>query len=579
MPELTNYKGFNMYKTNNAFCKKNTLIESAVRLALSALLVSPVLASAVGVPIAGPGDVDPDNWTQYHRTSNAWRYSPLVQINKANVSKLRTAWIHQPGDITAGLISTPLVKDGVMYYVAPNNNVFALDATTGSTLWHYQPKLDPVSGQSFYASLTRSLTMAHGNIYLGTLDGRFVAINDKSGKEVWSTQLTDLKKCFGCLFSSSPIIAGDVLIGGTTGGDQPQRGKIYGVNAITGAKMWTFDTIKDDQKSWPGDTGEVAGGGAWMPGTYDAETDSVFIGTSNAAPDFYGDGRKGDNLYTATLLALNPKTGTLKWHRQEIPHDTFDYDSAYEALIVKKDGKDVIVHLNKSGFVFVMDKTNGKLENVWPLSKTYNFVKTIDPKTGELIGRKEMPVGKETLLCPYLLGTRSWNAGAYNPKTKLWYTNAMEVCQVVVPGVQETKGMGIAALYLGVDKLEAVAPPNQPAEGRLDARDPLTGKVKWSVKYAIPGLSGVLTTGGGLVFNGEPNGFVRAYDADNGKELWKFQTGSGIRGGIISYAVAGKQYIAVPSGWGSLAPGFMASAFPEITKIKGGAAMVVFAVD
>lgn len=568
-----------MKKINHEISEKRLALQRLARVAGLAMLTIPLMAAAVAPAITGPGDVDPNNWTEYHRTSNAWRYSPLEQINKTNVKKLKTAWIHQPGDITAGLISTPLVKDGVMYYVAPNNNVFALDATNGTTLWHYQPKLDPVAATSFYASLSRNLTMGNGNIYMGTLDGRFIAINDKTGKEVWSTQLTDLKKCFGCLFSSSPILANGVLIGGTTGGDQAQRGKIFGVNALTGEKMWTFDTIKNDQKSWPGDTGDVAGGGAWMPGTYDAETDSVFIGTSNAAPDFYGDGRKGDNLYTATLLALEPKTGKLKWHRQEIPHDTFDYDSVYEALIVKKDGKDVIVHLNKSGFVFVMDKKDGKLENVWPLSQTYNFVKTIDPKTGELIGRKEFPIGKESLLCPYLLGTRSWNAGAYNPKTKLWYTNAMEVCEVLIPGVQETKGMGIAALYLGVDKLEAVKPPNQPAEGRLDARDPLTGKLKWSIKYPIPGLGSVLTTGGGLVFNGDPHGIVRAYDADNGNELWKFQTGSGIRAGIISYAVKGKQYIAVPSGWGSLAPGFMASAFPTITELTGGAAMVVFALD
>lgn len=552
-----------------------------------AALAAALLASAMSLPNpvqarsapADAGSADPDNWTQYHRTSNAWRYSPLDQITPKNIKRLKAAWLHQPGDITSGLISTPLVKDGVMYYVAPNNNVFALDGATGQQLWHYQPKLNPVSTQSFYAVLGRSLTLGHGNIYLGTLDGRFVAINDKTGKEVWSTQLTDLKKCFGCLFSSSPVLAGDVLIGGSTGGDQAQRGKIFAVNALTGQKMWTFDTIRDDQKSWPGDSGDVGGGGAWLPGTYDETSDTLFIGTSNAAPDFYGDGRKGDNLYTATLLAIDPKTGKLKWHRQEIPHDTFDYDSTYEALLLKKDGKDVIVHLNKSGFVFVMDKADGKLDNVWPLSQTYNFVKTIDPKTGELIGRKELEVGKESLICPYLLGTRSFNAGAYNPKTKLWYTNAMEVCQNVIPAKQETSSLGIASLYLGVDKLEAVAPPDRPAEARLDARDPLTGKLKWSVKYAIPGLGSVLTTGGGLVFNGDPEGFVHAYDAERGTELWKFQTGSGIRGGIISYAVKGKQYIAVPSGWGSLAPGFMASAFPGVKSLNGGATMVVFALD
>ena len=284
---------------------------AAACLAAGAAIVSAMLAAtppawAVAPPMPGQagGEADPNNWTQYHRTSNAWRYSPLEQINKDNVKRLKAAWIHQPGDITAGLISTPLVKDGVMYYVAPNNNVFALDAATGRTIWHYQPKLAAIASQSFYATLSRSLTMGHGHIYLGTLDGRFVAIDEKSGKEAWSTQLTDLKTCFGCLFSSSPVLAGDVLIGGSTGGDQPQRGKIYAVNALNGEKMWTFDTIKDDPKSWPDGTGKVGGGGAWLPGTYDAASDSVFIGTSNAAPDFYGDARKGDNLYTASMLAV-----------------------------------------------------------------------------------------------------------------------------------------------------------------------------------------------------------------------------------------------------------------------------------
>jgi alcohol dehydrogenase (cytochrome c) len=182
-------------------------------------------------------------------------------------------------------------------------------------------------------------------------------------------------------------------------------------------------------------------------------------------------------------------------------------------------------------------------------------------------------------VCPYLLGTRSWNPGAYSPKTHLWYNNAMEVCEVIKPGKQDVSKIGIAGLYLGVEKLAAVPPPNAPASARLEARDPLTGKLKWTVPYVYPGLGGVLATGGDLVFNGDPKGYVHAYDDNTGSELWKFQTGSGIRAGIISYAVNGHQYIAVPSGWGSLAPGFMASVFPEVAKLPGGAAMIVFSLD
>lgn len=541
---------------------------------------TPLLAAANANGInAKPGSVDPNDWPQYHRTWNAWRYSPLSQVNAHNVKRLKVAWIHQPGYIKAGLVSTPLEKDGVLYYVASNNNVFAVNAATGATIWHYQPDLDPIANKSFYAFLGRSLTMGHGMIYLGTLDGRFVAINRKTGKQVWSTQLTDLKKCFGCLFSSSPVLAGDVLIGGTTGGDQPTQGKIYAVNALTGKRMWTFNVIKNDPKSWAGDSGKVGGSGAWLPGTYDPSSDTVFIGTSNPAPDFYGDGRKGNNKYSDTLLALDPQTGRIKWYRQEVPHGTYDYDSTYEAVVIDKDGKQYIVHLNKGGFVYVMNASNGKLDNVWPLSESYNWVKKIDPTTGRLIGEKKLIAGKDNLLCPYLLGTRSWNPGAYNPETGLWYTNAMEVCEIVNPGPQNTANMQIASLYLGASKLEAVPPPNMPAEGRLDARDPFTGKLKWSIKYKIPSLGGVLTTAGNLVFNGTPDGLVHAYNAETGKELWHFQTGSGIRAGIISYAVHGKQYIVVPSGWGSLAPGFMTSVFPGVTKIRQGGVVIAFTLE
>ncbi|WP_374306137.1 PQQ-binding-like beta-propeller repeat protein [Methylocella sp.] len=282
----------------------------------------------------------------------------------------------------------------------------------------------------------------------------------------------------------------------------------------------------------------------------------------------------------ASLLALDPKTGSLKWHRQEVPGDHYDYDAAYEAVAIDHEGRQLIMHLSKSGFVFVMEKSNGRIYNVWRLAENINWVKDIDPKTGETIGQVgDFPLGKETVLCPYLLGVRSWNAGAYNPTTKLWYTNAMEVCQTLVPARQDVSKIGVAGLYLGVSKLEAVPPLNAPASARLDARDPLTGKLKWSIPYDIPGLGGVLTTGGGLVFNGVAHGFVRAYDADSGAELWEFNVGSGVRAGIVSYAVNGEQYISVPAGWGSLAPGFMASAFPAVSKLQGGAAVITFSVE
>lgn len=522
-----------------------------------------------------------NDWPRYHRLDNGWRHSPLTQVNKDTVGQLEVAFIHQVGDIANGLQATPIVLDGVIYYVGPNNNVFAVNGQTGETIWHYQPELDPVVDEVFYTNATRGVTVGHGNVYLGTLDGRFVAIDQKTGKEKWSSQVTNPRECFGCLFSSPPQLAGDILYGGTTGGDQAVRGKIYAVNAITGKSEWTFETLKfDDEKSWPGDSGQIGGGTAWLPGQYDEESGTIFIGTSNASPDFYGVGREGDNKWTASYLALDAKTGKVKWGHQEIPNDTYDYDSAYEGMFFNHDGKDLIAHLNKSGFVFVYEKDNGKLENVWQFAENVNFVKSIHPKTGELIGRVSPKAGEEITICPYLLGARSWNHGAFNPSTGLWYNNAQEACNTVTPAPTDPDSLAsVAALTLGVSAIKAVAPPGkEKATARLDARDPLTGKVKWSIDYDMPGYGSVLSTAGDLVFNGDAKGNVYAYDAENGKVLWKFNTGSGIRAGIVSYAVGEEQYILVPSGWGSLAPGFAATAYPGINKLPGGASLIAFKI-
>ncbi len=539
------------------------------------------LLGTLSISSSYAADNDAD-WPRYHRLDNGWRYSPLKQVNKSNVAKLKVAWIHQTGDIANGLQATPIVLDGVIYYVGPNNNVFAVNGKTGETIWHYKPELDPIVDEVFYTNATRGVTVGHGNVYLGTLDGRFIALDQKTGKVKWENQIvSSQREDFGILFSSPPQLAGDILYGGTTGGDQGQIGRIFAANAITGKTAWIFETLVDSKKSWPGESRKVGGGGAWLPGQYDAATDTIYIGTSNAAPDFYGPEREGDNKWAASYLALEGKTGKVKFAHQEIPHDTYDYDSSYEGIFFKHNGKDLIAHLNKSGFVFVYEKDSLKIHNVWKFAKHANFVKTIDPKTGELVGRVTPKDGEEITICPYLLGARSWNHGAYNPDTGLWYNNAQEACNTVTPAATDPDSqVSVAALALGVSAIKAVAPPGTDrATARLDARDPLTGKVAWSVPYELPGYGSVMTTAGGLVFNGDPKGMVYAYDASNGKVLWDFNTGSGIRAGIVSYAVDGKQYILVPSGWGSLAPGFAASAYPGIDKIPGGSAVIAFTLE
>jgi len=565
-------------RCNTSLCSKSAALALAGYAAVFGLAV--LLGAARALAEApGSGTEDPNNWPQYHRTSNGWRYSPLEQINKTNIGRLKVAWIHQAGDITHGTQETPIVVDGVIYSISAGNRVAAIDAKTGKDIWRYEPKLDPLTKKVLFSPYSRGVAVGRGKVFLATVDGRGIAIDQKTGKEVWQTQLTDFPNCHGCNFTSPPVLAGDVLTFGSTGGELATAGKIYGVEADSGKKLWEFETIKRDVASWPAESGKYGGGGAWMPGTYDAETNTVFYGTGNPGKDFVGSEREGDNLYTDSIVALDPKTGTLKWYRQEIKHDVWDYDSTYELLLLQRDGKDLLIHLNKSGFVLVMDKLNGKLDNVWRLSETINFAKDVDPKTGEIIGRVELQMGKPTVICPSPFGARSWNSGAYNPKTGLWYTDAMEFCAALTPVEQKTDPKDYATAHIGSEDFGKLQLASGHVPGRLDARDPITGQRRWTYETEIPSFGSVLATGGGLVFNGDPLGNLRAFDADNGQVLWTFNTGSGLRSGLVSYAVDGKQYILVPSGWGSYAAILLPPLFPQLEKVPAASTLIAFSLE
>ncbi len=233
----------------------------------------------------------------------------------------------------------------------------------------------------FFQPYNRGVAVAHGKVYFGTLDGRVIALDMKTGKEAWVSTILDTKKC-SCNFTGAPLAVKDKIIIGQTAGELPIQGKIYALSAADGKKAWEFNTIKDDQKSWGGDSGKFGGGGGWMTGSYDPALNLVYWGTANPAPDYdWGGARPGDNLYTSSVLALDADTGQLKWHFQEIPHDDWDYDAGLgESLVLDRDGKKLLVHQNKSGFVFVYDRTSGKIENVWPMTHTWNFVQKIDPR-------------------------------------------------------------------------------------------------------------------------------------------------------------------------------------------------------
>jgi alcohol dehydrogenase (cytochrome c) len=287
-----------------------------------------------------PGSEDPNNWPQYHRTSNGWRYSPLDQINKENVGHLHVAWINQAGDIAGGMQETPIVVDGVIYSISGSNRVAAIDAKRGKQIWRYETKLDPITRKAGMPPYSRGVTVWRGKVFVATYDGRAIALDQQTGKEVWTAQLEDFNKdCAGCYFTAPPVLINNVLTFGSAIGDLSARGKIFGVDSDSGQKLWTFEVIKKDSESWSDEAvAKFGGGGVWIPGSYDPVSNTVFYGTGNPATMFWGEDRKGDNLYTDSVIALEPQTGKLKWYRQEIEHDLWDYDSTYESLLTTGSG-------------------------------------------------------------------------------------------------------------------------------------------------------------------------------------------------------------------------------------------------
>ncbi len=512
---------------------------------------------------------DPNNWMMYHQSFDGYHHSELDQINTGNVDKLGVAWIHTPNASKRGIQSFPLAVDGVLYYTSASGKVWALDGATGKPIWTYQAKIDNERGDgTIYSPYNRGIAIAYDKLYFGTVDGRVIALDIKTGKPVWDKMVMSVEKG-NKGFTGAPLIVKDKLIIGSNGGELSGCcGPIFGLNAQTGETIWQFDTVGGDERSrdsWKNETWKTGGGGGWMTGQYDPKTNSVWWGTANPAPDYDYSGanwategaRPGENLYTSSVIVLDPDTGKLKSYFQEMPHDAWDFDSAVgEFMRISRGGKDYVVHPNKGGIIFVYngDKLGGGeklgVENAYMVGETFNYIKGVDPKTGALIGRKDFSEGSFSNMCPAIDGAISWNAGTYSPKTGLYYKNTQEWCFdiEVVKGDRPKDFSG--QNYFGAS-WTATHPKGRQAYGTLQARDPITGKLAWRVEYKYPTLASLLSTKGDLVFVPGADGVFQALDAKSGKELWRHNNGLGHHGGVISYTAKGKQYVAVVTGWGS----------------------------
>jgi alcohol dehydrogenase (cytochrome c) len=517
------------------------------------------------------------DWPSYGGTYSALRYSGLDQINTSNVKALRPAWIFQTGDYENGLQATPIVIDGVIYLSTSNAWVFALDGASGRVIWEYHFTLGKGLG---YGKQNRGVAVGHGRVFLGTADNHMVALDQKTGAELWRVNVEDSRQC-GCNITGAPLVVKDIVVAGVTGGDSAHRGYLTAFDVKTGRMRWRFYTIpgpgEPGHESWPGESWRYGGGSTWMTGSFDAELNLLYWGVGNASSDLDASQRRGDNLYTCSIVALDPDTGQLKWHYQEVPQDVWDYDAAFELYLVdlplKGRTRKVVMQANKTGYVWMLDRTNGEFLKAWTFARHINWVSGIT-EDGKLVGRVEPEIGTSKMVCPSVIGAKNWNQGAYSPRTGWLYLPVQELCNDLVARKEDVHE---GASFIGGNWV-IKAPPDGKQEGYLAAYDPLTGERKWTLPVTTWIMASVLATAGDLVFTGDPEGDFFAVDARTGARLWTFQTGAGHRGSAVTYAIDGRQYIATPTGWGSIVATAQKSLWPNAPTARGGSALVVFAL-
>ena len=525
-------------------------------LAVISLAGSSVWPQQKSAPVAAVVNVGADdllakpigaNWTSYNGDYTGRRYSSLREITPQNVAQLRAAWAFHPGN-SQTLEGTPLVVNGVMY-VTSANDAYALDARTGRVVWHHQRPvstglLDDAAGHH-----NRGVGVWRNFVYMQTDDAHLLCLDARSGNLIWDIEYADKTKHYGA--TGAPLIVKDEVIVGTSGGDSGVRGFLAAYDAVSGKLKWRFWTIPAPREfgseSWPGDSYLHGGGTTWMPGTYDPELNTVYWTTSNAAPDFDGSSRPGDDLYTACVLALDPDTGTLKWYFQFTPHDLFDFDANETPVLVDLKEANAIRHLlvqaNRNGFLYTLDRTNGKFLKAVPFVEKLNWATGIDA-SGRPILSGRVPTAQGTTICPSINGATNWFSPSYNPDAGLFYVMALESCNLFL---SDPKPFTPGETFYGTGTKLV---PDEHAQKTLLAYSVAEGKVVWRYPQVGSGNSwgGTMTTAGGLVFFGDDSGSMEAADARSGRALWHFNTGQTMHASPMTYMVDGVQYVAISAG-------------------------------
>jgi alcohol dehydrogenase (cytochrome c) len=567
-------------------------------LAVTAALAQPLRAEGVSID-----DIVNDAKTPKDVVSNGLgpqgqRFSSLSAINTATVSNLVPAWAFSlGGEKQRGQETQPLVRDGVMYVTGSYSRVYAIDTKTGHKLWQYDHRL-PEGILPCCDVVNRGAAIYEDKVIFGTLDAKLVALNAKTGKVVWSKTIDDFKG--GYSNTAAPLIVpskahGALLVTGVSGGEFGIVGRVEARKVADGEMVWSRPTIeghmgtlggKDStmtgkvNESWPGDLWKTGGGATWLGGTYDPDTKLIFFGAGNPGP-WNSHMRPGDNKWSCSRIAIDPETGEIKWGFQTTPNDGWDFDGVNEVVSFDDGGKKLAATADRNGFFYVLDRTNGHFVSAIPFVSKITWAKGIDKNGRPIYVPENRPgdpsksadgkKGTSVFAVPSFLGGKNWMPMAYSQQTKLFYVPSNEWGMDIW---NEPVAYKRGAAYLGAGF--NIKPVFDDHIGSLKAIDPMSGKVAWEYKNKAPLWGGVLTTAGGLVFFGTPEGDLKAMDAKTGKELWHFNTGSGIVGSPITWEEDGAQVIAVVSGWGGAVPLWGGEVAKSVAGLEQGGMVWVF---
>jgi len=494
------------------------------------------------------GLANPSRWLTHSGNYASTRHSPLTQITPENVAKLVPAWSFDTGlgyGRQAKFEATPIAIDGILYVTGLYNHAWAIDAKTGTALWHYERQLTPAL-RVCCGMANRGFAVHGGRLFMATLDAHVVALDLKTGKPVWDVPMIDFR--LGYSSTAAPLVVKDKLIVGMAGGEFATRGFLDAYSLADGKRLWRFNTIpapgEPGGDTWPAGHFERGGGATWITGSYDPELNTVYWGVGNPNPDFYGGNRKGDNLYTASVVALDPDTGKLRWHFQYTPHDEHDWDSnqvqVLADLTIGGRPRKTLITANRNGFFYVLDRTNGAFIQAKPYVTT-TWATEVDAKGRPVELPNQRPTTAGTRTCPDLAGGSSYTSPSFDPVRHLFFVSARETCQVFVSYPPPEK-YELGSMVMGGGSR------NRGGSGVLRALDPVTMQKKWEVPYGEPSYSGVLSTASGLVFAGDDEGTLMAVHADTGKVLWRHQLPGMFWGAASTVMVDGRQLVLMPAG-------------------------------